>query len=102
VTPGLLPQTTETPQNCTGGELYNLKVQSGLTYRLRLINPGTYAGLWFSIDSHNLTIIEADGTDIVPIELPGIFINIGQRYSVLINASQEVGNYIMRYITLFI
>jgi iron transport multicopper oxidase len=48
------------------------------------------------VDGHNITVIEADGTDIVPIELPGIFINIGQRYSVLLNASQEVGNYLMR------
>jgi FtsP/CotA-like multicopper oxidase with cupredoxin domain len=96
VTPGLLPQTNETAQACSGGELYNLRVQSGLTYRLRLINPGSYAGLWFTIDSHNLTIIEADGVDITPVTVPGLFVNIGQRYSVLVNMSQEVGNYMMR------
>lgn len=98
--PGLDPQTTETPQNCTSGQLFDLNVESGKVYRLRLINVGTYAGFWFSIDSHNLTIIEAEGVDMVPIEVPGLFINIGQRYSVLLNAIEPVGNYIMRYFAL--
>jgi len=96
VSPGLDPRTNHTAKSCTGGELYNLRVETVKVYRLRLINPGTYAGLYFTIDSHNLTIIEADGTDITPIEVPGIFVNIGQRYSILFNASQPAGNYLMR------
>ena len=97
VPPGLDPQSNYTTQSCTGGELYNLHVQSGKSYRLRLINPGSYAGLYFSIDSHNLTIIEADGTDITPVEVPGIYVNIGQRYSVILKANETVGNYLMRF-----
>jgi FtsP/CotA-like multicopper oxidase with cupredoxin domain len=97
VTPGVDPQTNETAQACTGGALFNMRVESGKAYRLRLINPGTYAGLYFTIDGHNITIIEADGTDIVPIEVPGLYINIGQRYSVVVNMTEQVGNYLMRY-----
>ena len=98
VSPGVDPQTNETAQACTGGALYNLRVQFGKVYRFRLINPGTYAGLYFTIDGHNLTVIEADGTDIVPVEVPGVYVNIGQRYSVLVNMTGEVGNYLIRYV----
>src|SRR5271170_8067282 len=97
VPPGLDPQSNYTKQSCTGGKLYNLPVQSGKSYRLRLINPGSYAGLYFTIDSHNLTIIEADGTDITPIEVPGLYVNIGQRYSVIFKANETAGNYLMRF-----
>jgi Multicopper oxidase len=95
VSPGLLPQN-ETTQNCTGGDLYNLRVESRKSYRLRLINPGSYAGLWFTIDGHNITIIEADGVEMQPKTVPGVFINIGQRYSVLVAMTESVGNYYIR------
>ena len=35
--------------------------QPGKTYRLRLANIGAFAGFFFWIDGHDMTIIEADG-----------------------------------------
>jgi len=45
--------------------------------------------------------VEADGVDVVPVTVPGSFVDIGQRYSVLANMSQDVEDYLMRYLFLF-
>lgn len=82
-----------TQQQCTGGQLYTTTIQPGSTVRLRLINHSSYFSYWFSIDSHNLTIVEMDGVEIEPMVSTGVHVNIGQRYSVLINATQDAGDY---------
>ncbi|KAG7093231.1 hypothetical protein E1B28_006917 [Marasmius oreades] len=62
-------------------------------YRLRIINESARAAYNFSIDSHNFTIIETDGVNTNPISGNQIPILAGQRYSVVVNANQPVGNY---------
>ncbi|CAG8822945.1 12095_t:CDS:2, partial [Gigaspora rosea] len=49
-----------------------------------------------SIDNHPLTIIEVDGTLVKPVTLNTIPINIAQRYSVILDANQEIDNYQIR------
>ncbi|KAL8291388.1 hypothetical protein RQP46_002366 [Phenoliferia psychrophenolica] len=66
------------------------------TYRLRLSNTGSFAAVRFSVDSHVLTVIEADGTSIVPYEVSGIVIDVAQRYSVLIRTNETAGAYWFR------
>lgn len=88
-------QQSNTPA-CTGGQRYTTTVKPGSTMRLRLINHSSYFSYWFSIDSHNLTIVEMDGVEIEPIVTNGVHINIGQRYSVVLNATQDVGDYAIR------
>ncbi|KAL0948179.1 hypothetical protein HGRIS_010790 [Hohenbuehelia grisea] len=78
------------------GELYVTKVKKTKTYRLRLINHGTFFSYWFSVDNHMLEIVEIDGVEVAPISFRGVNVNIGQRYSVIIRADQPVGNYYMR------
>ncbi|KAH8912861.1 hypothetical protein BR93DRAFT_942620 [Coniochaeta sp. PMI_546] len=69
---------------CTGGALSVVSVKPGATTtRLRLINHSTFFSFWFSIDNHTLAIIEIDGVEVSPIEDRGVYINVGQRYSVL-------------------
>jgi len=51
---------------------------------------------WFSIDNHTLTIVEIDGHEVEPISARGVYVNIGQRYSVLVTADQDAGSYYMR------
>lgn len=81
---------------CSGGSLYNTKVTSGGSYRLRLINHSSFFSFWFSVDNHTLEIVEIDGHEIEPIVATGVNVNIGQRYSVILHANQTAGNYAMR------
>src|SRR5262249_10367105 len=95
-TAGLPPPLPGTPQ-CTGGWLYNTTIRAGTTVRLRLISHSTFMSFWFSIDNHTLTIVEIDGVPIRPItNQRGVYVNIGQRYSVLVTADQALGTYTMR------
>ncbi|KAK0745162.1 multicopper oxidase-domain-containing protein [Apiosordaria backusii] len=66
--------------------------------RLRLINHSSFTSLYFTIDSHpELTIIEIDGVEVTPITVPGVYINIGQRYSILVTPlPTTTGSFIMR------
>jgi iron transport multicopper oxidase len=50
----------------------------------------------FSIDGHNLTVIEADGQLTEPLIVDSLQVFPGQRYSVILNATQPVGNYWIR------
>ncbi|KAI0039225.1 multicopper oxidase [Auriscalpium vulgare] len=71
----------------TGGSYFNFTLQRNKTYRLRLINSGSFASVRFSVDGHPLTLIEADGTLISPTPLAGITLAVAQRYSVLLHAN---------------
>ncbi|KAG7439481.1 putative laccase 5 [Guyanagaster necrorhizus] len=77
-------------------DLFQLTVVSGLRYRLRLISISCDPNWVFSIDGHNLTIIEADSVNTQPLVVDSLQIFAGQRYSVILNANQKIGNYWMR------
>lgn len=81
---------------CTGGQAYETTIQPGATMRLRLINHSSYFSYWFSIDGHELSIVEMDGVEVEPIPVRGVHANIGQRYSVMVTADQAVGEYVIR------
>lgn len=71
-------------------------VTKGSRYRYRLINVGAFAGFYFSVDNHTITVIEADATLVEPVETHRISINIAQRYSVIVHADQPEANYFIR------
>ncbi|KAG7451504.1 laccase [Guyanagaster necrorhizus] len=73
-------------------------VVSGTRYRLRLISNAPRAVFGFIIDQHNLTVIEEDGISTEPVEVEGLELYPGQRYSVVFTADQAVGNYWLRSI----
>jgi iron transport multicopper oxidase len=68
----------------------------GLRYRLRLVSLSCEPAFTFSIDGHNLTIIEADGQLHKPYTVDSVTIYAGQRYSAILTASQPVDNYWIR------
>ncbi|KAG0369235.1 hypothetical protein BGZ54_010522 [Gamsiella multidivaricata] len=74
--------------------VFNFK--AGLKYRIRLINSGAFADFQFSIDNHTLTVIEADGVDMQPVDVQRVPIHVAQRYSVIVQANQAIGNYWIR------
>lgn len=86
------------PDNpCSGGALAQTFTQANSTLRLRLISHSSFTSTWFSIDNHTLTLVEIDGVEISPIpNLRGVYLNLGQRLSVLVTTSNTPGSYRMR------
>ncbi|KAK7431656.1 hypothetical protein QQZ08_001875 [Neonectria magnoliae] len=81
---------------CTGGSLYTTGIKTGHQVRFRLISHSTSTPLIFTLDNHTLSIVEIDGVEIEPIDTTRVFMNPGQRYSVLVTGNQTSGNYLMR------
>ncbi|KAK0451148.1 laccase [Desarmillaria tabescens] len=77
-------------------DLAIVSVAQGTRYRIRMINVGCDAAFTFSIANHLMTVIEVDGVNHVPYTVDEIHIFAGQRYSFVLNADQEVGNYWIR------
>lgn len=77
-------------------ELAVVNVQHGKRYRFRLVTMSCESNFVFSIDGHNLTVIEADGILTEPLLVDSLQVLPGQRYSVVLNATQSVGNYWIR------
>ncbi|KAI0449185.1 Cupredoxin [Xylaria acuta] len=82
--------------SCTGGQLYTTKIHTGQRVRLRLINSSSFFSYWVSVDNHTLSLVELDGIEISPISARGVYLNIGQRASVIVTANQTAGNYYIR------
>ncbi|KAG1888610.1 laccase [Suillus subluteus] len=77
-------------------ELAVVSVEYGKRYRLRLIAMSCEANFVFSIDNHNMTVIEADGELTQPLLVDSLQLFAGQRYSVVLVANQPVDNYWIR------
>ncbi|OJA19190.1 hypothetical protein AZE42_10704 [Rhizopogon vesiculosus] len=77
-------------------ELAVVNIEYGKRYRLRLVAMSCDPNFLFSIDNHNLTVIEADGQLTEPLLVDSLQIFAGQRYSVVLNANQPVDNYWIR------
>ncbi|KAG2153309.1 laccase [Suillus clintonianus] len=80
----------------TDTELAVINVECGKRYRLRIIALSCEPNFVFSIDGHNLTVIEADGHLTEPLLVDSLRIYAGQRHSVVLNATQPVDNYWIR------
>ena len=77
-------------------ELAVVNVEYGKRYRLRLVGMSCDPNFVFSIDNHDLTVIEADGDLTEPLLVDSLQILAGQRYSVVLTANQSVDNYWIR------
>ena len=69
------------------------EVQPGQTYRFRLIHTGTMYAFRFSIDSHKLKVMATDGYLVEPVEVDYVALHSGERYDVLVEANQPLGNF---------
>ncbi|KAF8524870.1 laccase [Hysterangium stoloniferum] len=70
-----------------------INVVQGVRYRFRIINMSAIVPFNFTVEGHNVTIIEADGVNHQPYEVSSIGISAGQRYSVVLRATQPIRNY---------
>lgn len=80
----------------TSAAAYNFTVTTGERIRMRVINAGSLASFRFSVDGHNITVVEADGTEIEPIVVQSLTVMTAQRYSVIITADRAPGAYAVR------
>ncbi|KAJ8663340.1 hypothetical protein O0I10_000579 [Lichtheimia ornata] len=68
----------------------------GKTYRLRLINMSGFSEFFFSIDGHNMDVIEVDGIDVQRSTVNSVTLTAAQRVSVLVTAKNDTSlNYNM-------
>jgi hypothetical protein len=79
-----------------GGAYNKVTLTKGKKYRLRLINTSVDNHFRVSLDGHNITVIQADFVPTVPYVTDWLFIGIGERYDVIINANQAIDNYWFR------
>ncbi|KAI9450184.1 laccase C [Lactarius psammicola] len=77
-------------------DLAVISVTQGKRYRFRLVSISCDPNFTFSIDGHNMTVIEADGQNTEPLVVDSIQIFAGQRYSFVLNANQPDDNYWVR------
>ncbi|KLO10981.1 type-2 Cu-depleted laccase [Schizopora paradoxa] len=75
-----------------------VSAKPGKRHRFRIINAACFPSYKFSIDGHRMTIIETDGETTQPHTVDSLEIFAGQRYSVIVEADQPVGNYWIRAI----
>ncbi|KAG6827038.1 laccase [Tricholoma furcatifolium] len=73
-----------------------INVVQGKRYRFRIVSMSCDPNYIFSIDGHNMTIIEVDGVNHEPLLVDSIQIYAAQRYSVVVTANQPIGNYWLR------
>ena len=57
-------------------------------YLILLINTSFMSILTFSIDNHMLQVVSADFVPIVPYLTHSVNVAIGQRYNIIVNASE--------------
>jgi iron transport multicopper oxidase len=73
--------------NYPGGSNASLavvNVQQGLRYRFRLVSISCDPGFFFSIDGHQMTVIEVDGNNVQPLLIDSLEIFAAQRYSIVV------------------
>lgn len=73
-------------------DTFKLKVKPGKTYMLRLINAALNDELFFSIDNHNLTIVDADAVYVKPFKTNIALITPGQTMNVLLKTKNHHPN----------
>lgn len=90
--------TTDNPSVCANdcsidNYIRTINVESGKTYRLRIIGGQTLIGVNFAISDHNMTVVEVEGTLCEPFEVASLDVMPGQRFSVLVTMDKNPGSY---------
>nr|CAR47803.1 multiple oxidase [Phlebia tremellosa] len=77
-------------------DLAVINVEAGKRYRMRLVSISCDSWFNFTIDGHDMTIIEVDGVNHETLTVDQIQIFAAQRYSFILEANQPVDNYWIR------
>jgi hypothetical protein len=76
-----------------GGSYYKVKLTPGKRHLLRLINPSVENTYTVSLVNHQFTVVATDFVPVNAFSTSSLYLGIGQRYDVTIDANQSVGNY---------
>ncbi|KAK4041135.1 Cupredoxin [Parachaetomium inaequale] len=76
-----------------GGAYDRITLTPGKKHLLRLINPSVDNSFTVSLVGHTFTVITTDLVPITPVVRSTLFIGVGQRYDVIVEANQPVANY---------
>ncbi|OLN86479.1 Laccase-2-like protein 3 [Colletotrichum chlorophyti] len=76
-----------------GGQYQKTRLTPGKKHRLRLINTSVDNTFTVSLVGHNFTVIANDLVPVKPVVKDSLFLTVGQRYDVIIEADKEVENY---------
>ncbi|PWW73655.1 laccase 2 [Tuber magnatum] len=84
------------PKCKNSGTRYETNFQAGKKHLLRIVNTGTDVMFKFSIDGHKMKVVSMDWVPIEPYEAEVIFVAIGQRYDVIVEANADPDDFWMR------
>ncbi len=84
---------TNVNANGTGGAYAKVALTPGKRHRLRLINPSVDNTFTVSIVGHQMTVIETDFVPVQAYSANSLYMGVGQRYDVTIDANEKPGNY---------
>nr|GLL23382.1 monocopper oxidase-like protein SKS2 [Ipomoea trifida] len=68
-------------------------VTKGKTYRFRISNVGTTWSVNFRIQDHRMDVVETEGSYVNKLTVDSLDVHVGQSYSVIVTADQNVGDY---------
>ncbi len=91
-----LNQWQDLETQVVSGARFEMTVQSGKSYRLRLLNSAIQSTFVFYVDQHEFEVIAMDFVPITPYTTNMVVINIGQRYDLILKANQPSADYWMR------
>jgi FtsP/CotA-like multicopper oxidase with cupredoxin domain len=75
------------------GKYATVTLTPGKRHRLRIINTSVENHFQVSLNNHTMTVIQSDFVPVNAFTTNSLFLGIGQRYDVTIDASQAVSNY---------
>lgn len=78
-----------------GGAYDRLVLTPGKKHLIRLINPSVDNSFTVSLVGHTFTVITNDLVPVTPVTRTSLFMGVGQRYDVIVEANQPVANYWM-------
>jgi FtsP/CotA-like multicopper oxidase with cupredoxin domain len=76
-----------------GGEWSTVNLTPGKRHRLRIINTSTENHFQVNLQNHTMTVIASDMVPVNAFTTDSLFLAVGQRYDVTIDANQTPGNY---------
>ncbi|KAK6216610.1 multicopper oxidase [Colletotrichum tabaci] len=81
------------PRGGGGGQYQKTRLTPGKKHRLRLINTSVDNTFTVSLVGHSFTVIATDLVPVNPVVKDSLFMTVGQRYDVIIEADKQTENY---------
>ncbi|GMG98301.1 hypothetical protein Nepgr_000141 [Nepenthes gracilis] len=80
---------------CPSERGFNLLVEPGKKYMLRIINAALNDELFYKIARHHLTVVEVDAAYVKPFTTDTILVAPGQTTNAILSADKPAGNYLV-------